>query len=149
MLPLLSIAATDLVPQSAVDFYDANGYVTLKGVFNESEARRLAVWVEEVAEWPPSRDGKWLHHYEQTEHGVRLSRTEGFVSYHVQLGRRLMAGRVPALVEPLLREAVFLRRRSTTSTRAGRATRRTRTPPRTNRWTTTPRFSSRLSRRPR
>ena len=108
MLTLLAATATVLVSPSDKAFYDANGYVTLRKIFNASETALLASWVEEVAAWPASDDGKWLHHYEKTEQGVRLSRTEGFVSYHPQLGRRLMAGSVPDIVGPLLGDNVFL-----------------------------------------
>ena len=107
MLLFVSASIATVSPADQA-FYEANGYVTLRGVFNASESALLASWVEEIAAWPPSDDGKWLHHYERTEHGVQLSRTEGFVSYHPQLGRRLMAGRVPELVAPLLGDEVFL-----------------------------------------
>ena len=103
-------AASILSAASAIDkaFYDANGYVTIRGVFNESETQLLTQWVEEIGSFPPSADNKWMHHYESTESGPRLARTENFVSYHPQLGRHLMAGRLPALVAEMMGDDVFL-----------------------------------------
>ena len=91
-------------------FYEANGYVKVPGVFNASEARELAGWVEEVANFPVSvtTEDKWMQHVEDTVHGPRLTRTEFFVAYHGPLGRLLMAGRVPSLVGSALDEPVFL-----------------------------------------
>ena len=103
VLPLLTIASS-----KDKAFYDANGYVHIRGVFNVSEAQLLAQWVEEVGGFPPSDDFKWLHHYERTDSGPRLARTENFVSYHPQLGRYLMAGALPELVGSVLGEEVFL-----------------------------------------
>ena len=87
--------------------YDRDGFITIRQAFNASEAALLAQWVEEVSRFPPSEDA-WMHHYEQTPEGPRLSRTEAFVSSHPQLGRRLMAGRIPELVGQALGEPVFL-----------------------------------------
>ena len=89
-------------------FYSANGYVHIRNVFNSSEAALLSRWVEEIRAWPQSNESKWMHHYEHTAHGARLTRTENIVSYHPQLGRWLMAGKLPSLVGALLGEDVFL-----------------------------------------
>ena len=57
---------------------------------------------------PQSNESKWMHHYEHTVHGARLTRTENIVSYLPQLGRWLMAGKLPSLVGQLLGDDVFL-----------------------------------------
>lgn len=106
-LQVLAALEVAVVPTDKA-FYDANGYVHLRGVFNASETALLATWVEEISLWPASNESKWLHHFEQTEQGPRLTRTENIVSYHPQLGRRLMAGALPSLVGELLGEDVFL-----------------------------------------
>lgn len=90
-------------------FFDANGYVKVSGVFSPSEATEFAEWVSSVSELETDEEGgRWLHHYEETSSGARLARTENFVSYHPQLGRLLMAGRIPSLVASALGEEVFL-----------------------------------------
>jgi hypothetical protein len=89
-------------------FYSANGYVHIRNVFNSSEAALLSRWVEEIGAWPQSNESKWMHHYEHTVHGARLTRTENIVSYLPQLGRWLMAGKLPSLVGQLLGDDVFL-----------------------------------------
>ena len=107
---MLSLLLTPTVASSPSDVkaaFDANGFVTIRQAFNASEAAQLAGWVEEVGALPPSEE-KWMHHFERTEQGARLARTENFVSYHPQLGRVLMAGKVPALVGEALGEPVFL-----------------------------------------
>ena len=62
-------------------------------------------------------------HFERTEQ-ARLARTENFVSYHPQLGRVLMAGKVPARSVRPGQARLPVQGRSTTSTRAARGTRR-------------------------
>lgn len=98
-----------LMPLDQKNFYDQNGYVHLKGVFSGDEMDQIASWVQGLAEQPPTEDGKWMHHLEETAHGEhRLSRTENIVSYHPGFGQLLMSGRIPALVGDALGEAAFL-----------------------------------------
>jgi len=134
----LLVLATSILAAAALPsdkaFYDANGYVHIRRVFNVSEALLLSQWVQEIGSFPAA-EGKWMHHYESTESGpqpgdvsflsekeqvlkqplpvvkkktYQLARTENFVSYHPQLGRRLMAGKLPDLVAEMLGEHVFL-----------------------------------------
>ena len=58
-----------------------NGFLKISNFLSHSEASDLDVWAREVDAWPANSD-KWMHHYEQTEHGVRLARTEYVIAFH-------------------------------------------------------------------
>ena len=109
---MLAAAAVVLVlgnghQNGAKEIYDRDGFVTIRQVFNATQVAQLQKWAGEVGSWPESKD-KWLHHFEATEEGPRLARTEGFVSYHPELGRMLMAGTIPEIVGMAMGEPVFL-----------------------------------------
>jgi hypothetical protein len=89
------------------NFYDANGYVKVPGVFSATHMADIRKWVEEIGSWG-EYDSKWMHSLEDTPDGPRLSRTEFFVAYHQQLSRLLMTGTLPALVGDALGEPAFL-----------------------------------------
>ena len=87
-------------------FYDANGWVKVPKVFSAEAMGSIASWVSDMAGWE-EHDSKWMHHYEETEHGARLSRTENFVSYHTEISKLLMAGVLPTLVGDALGEGAL------------------------------------------
>jgi hypothetical protein len=67
----------------------------------------LRAWIDEIAAWPSPGDG-WLHHYEMTEHGARLCRSENLIPFHPGLRAMLTAGALPAMASTLLAEPARL-----------------------------------------
>ena len=58
--------------------WENNGFLKISGFFDTKEAEELKTWVSEISSWKPTPD-KWMHHYESTPEGHRLSRSENFV----------------------------------------------------------------------
>jgi len=84
-----------------------NGYLKISGFFSPEEVEALQKWVAEIAQWKPTRD-KWMHHYESTAEGIRLSRSENFVPYHAALKKAVTHGKVVGIVSELMGEPAVL-----------------------------------------
>ena len=63
-----------------------NNYLKISGFFSDEEVTALQEWVKDIEGRKPTRD-KWLHHFEATPDGTRLSRSENFVPYHIRSGK--------------------------------------------------------------
>ena len=68
---------------------------------------RLADWVDEVAAWPAD-SGAWMQHFESTDAGPALCRSENFVPFHDELRELLTHGAVPEVASALLGEPAVL-----------------------------------------
>ena len=64
--------------------WKTNGYLKIPRFFSAEEVANLQAWVSEISDWEPTSD-KWMHHYESTPDGPRLSRSENFVPYHTDM----------------------------------------------------------------
>ncbi len=95
-----------LSPQHQSD-WKTRGYVKIPGFFSAAEVTDLQNWVAEIADWHPTPD-RWMHHYEATPEGARLSRSENFVPYHPEMRATVTAGKVLAAVSTLLGEQAVL-----------------------------------------
>ena len=84
-----------------------NGYLKISGFFSHEEVAALQKWVAEIARWKPTSD-KWMHHYESTPDGIRLSRSENFVPYHAALKKTVTRGKVVDVVSALMEEPAVL-----------------------------------------
>ena len=87
--------------------WENNGYLRLPTFFNENEVSEIQTWVSEISSLPPTVD-KWMHHYESTEEGTRLSRSENFVPYHTNLKDIVTNGKVIDVVSELMSEPAIL-----------------------------------------
>ena len=84
-----------------------NGYLKIPTFFSAEEVRDLQTWVSEISSWEPTED-KWMHHYESTPEGVRLSRSENFVPYHTDMKNTVTSGKVLGVVSELMAESAVL-----------------------------------------
>ena len=73
----------------ASEQWTAEGFVKLESFLTPEELGQLQSWVDEIASWPADPD-RWMHHSEQTDHGVCLARTENFATYHDGMRELLM-----------------------------------------------------------
>ena len=78
-----------------------NNYLKISGFFSDEEVTALQAWVNDIENRQPTRD-KWLHHFEATPDGTRLSRSENFVPYHAGLEKLLTDGKVLDVVSELM-----------------------------------------------
>ncbi len=87
--------------------WKGSGYLKISGFFSYKETESLKLWVSEISSWEPTED-KWLHHYESTPTGPRLSRSENFVPYHTNLRTTVTTGKVCEVVSELMEEPAVL-----------------------------------------
>ena len=84
-----------------------NNYLKISGLFSDEEVTALQGWVKDIEGWKPTHD-KWMHHFEATPDGTRLSRSENFVPYHAGLKQLLTGGKVLDVVSELMGEPAVL-----------------------------------------
>ena len=84
-----------------------NNYLKISGLFSDEEVAALQGWVKDIEGWKPTHD-KWMHHFEATPDGTRLSRSENFVPYHAGLKQLLTGGKVLDVVSELMGEPAVL-----------------------------------------
>ncbi len=87
--------------------WKANGYLKISGFYSDEEVAALQNWTAQIAAWPPTED-KWMHHFESTPEGPRLSRSENFVPYHAGMNRTVTRGRALKVVSALMGEPAVL-----------------------------------------
>ena len=87
--------------------WKTNGYLKIPGFFSIEEVNDLQIWVSEISSWEPTPD-KWMHHYESTPAGPRLSRSENFVPYHIGMKATVTRGKVLDVVSELMEEPSVL-----------------------------------------
>ena len=87
--------------------WENNGYLKIPGFFYSEEVDALQTWVSEISSWEPTLD-KWIHHYESTSEGARLSRSENFVPYHTNMKATVTTGKVLDVVSELMAEPAVL-----------------------------------------
>lgn len=83
------------------------GYLKIPGFFSAEEVNDLQDWVSEISGWKSTPD-KWMHHYESTPAGPRLSRSENFVPYHIGMKTTVTRGKVLDVVSELMDEPAVL-----------------------------------------
>lgn len=85
-----------------------DGWLHQRGVLSAAEVAALAAWTEEVAARPgdPSRSDGLLQHYELTDVGAQLARSENLVPNHSGFAALIDTGRLPAIAAALLGEPV-------------------------------------------
>ena len=87
--------------------WKTNGYLKIPRFFSAEEVVALQAWVSEISDWAPTSK-KWMHHYESTLDGARLSRSENFVPYHSDMKSIVTSGKVLAVVSELMEEPAVL-----------------------------------------
>jgi 2-aminoethylphosphonate dioxygenase len=89
-----------------VDHFHRCGWVAVDAL-NDATRAALPRWVDEVAAWPAD-GGEWLQHFEMTDAGPVLCRSENFVPFHHELRRLLCEGPVLDVASALLGEPAVL-----------------------------------------
>jgi hypothetical protein len=89
-----------------VEHFRAHGWVAVDAVPPEA-ARALAGWVDEIAARPDGADGV-LQHFEATDAGPVLARSENFVPVHAGLRALLCSGPLVDVAGALLGEPAVL-----------------------------------------
>jgi hypothetical protein len=87
--------------------YERDGYVVLRGALPAERVAEIAGWVDEVMAWAEA-DGPGLHHFEQTDAGPTLARSEDLIGHHDGLRRLLTEGLLVDQATALLGEPAVL-----------------------------------------
>lgn len=87
--------------------YERDGYLALRSVLPTERVAEIGAWVDEVATWADT-GGPGLHHFEQTDAGPALARSEDLIDHHPGLRTLLTEGLVPDLAATLLGEPAAL-----------------------------------------
>jgi phosphonate degradation associated HDIG domain protein len=89
-------------------FWEANGYLHLKGMFSPEEQVAMRGWVEDL-EQRPETPGKWMKYFETSAKGGRLlCRVERFLEYHEEFDKLLRGPSLLGLLSELMGEEAVL-----------------------------------------
>jgi len=90
-----------------VEFFREHGWLMLSDAFDTDRLAAFDAAVEQVAGWA-SDDGPGLHHFEQTDAGAVLARSEDFVPHHEVLRREICDGLISDVLADLFGEPAVL-----------------------------------------
>jgi len=76
--------------QQVADF-GRDGFLVLRGALDPERVAEVRAWVDEITGWA-STDGPGLHHFEQTDAGPTLARSEDLVPHHAGVRALLTEG---------------------------------------------------------
>ncbi|MDZ7676406.1 MAG: phytanoyl-CoA dioxygenase family protein [Acidimicrobiales bacterium] len=98
-----TVAAVDL------DHFARTGWLVQRGIFDPATVTATTEAVDEVATWADAGDpAPGLHHWELTDHGPALARSEDLVSHHQGLRALITRGLLPSIAAALLGEDAVL-----------------------------------------
>jgi hypothetical protein len=87
------------------EHYRDHGWLLVTGVL-ELSVDQLQREVDAISAWDES--GEWMHHYEMTDYGRKLARTENFTPYSSPMHQLLRGGVVGQIAGELLGEDALL-----------------------------------------
>ena len=85
---------------SQLDSWRTDGWLALRGAIEPELVDRLSAAADELAVWAET-NGPGLHHFEQTEAGAVIARSERFADDHTMLREFLTTGLIPAVLRQL------------------------------------------------
>jgi hypothetical protein len=97
---------TGIVDAAMVEQYARNGWL-LTETIDADGLSALRGWVDDIASWPEDGDG-WLHHFELTDTGPALCRSENLIPFHAGLRTLLTSGPLVEVASTLLGEPAVL-----------------------------------------
>ena len=87
--------------------FERDGRLVLRGAFDPDQVSDLIRWAEQLEEWAHI-DGPGLHHFEQTDSGVKIARSEDIVPHHPDLASFICDDAIVRWVGELLGESAVL-----------------------------------------
>ena len=96
--------------QEQIDNYNRDGYLIVRGFYNQAEIEQIITWVEEVQAYPDA-PGKYQRYYEESlvEKNKRmLNRLENFAPYHTDFHNLFIASKLEQAVSDLFDEPAVL-----------------------------------------
>ena len=114
-----SRATPELTPAQLATFRE-NGWLVLRNVIPPAQLAELQGWTEELEDWA-ELDGPGLHHFEATEGGPRIARSEDFIPHHAGLKAFIAHGDILGWVGQLIGEPAVLYKEKINYKQAGGA----------------------------
>jgi len=90
-----------------VAFFRDHGWLVLAGAFDADAVTAFDAAVDQVAGWATT-GGPGLHHFEQTDAGAVLARSEDFVPHHEVLRQQICEGLISDVLSDLFGEPAVL-----------------------------------------
>ena len=97
-----------IISPDQLDSFKQNGFVTISKFFNSDELNLIRSWVDEIAGWSTDESNRGHHHFEKTENGPALARSEDIVSHHEGMKQLLAEGKVIQAISDLFEEQASL-----------------------------------------
>ncbi len=108
-----------VTPEELASF-SRDGFLVLRGALDATALDRLGAWVDELEE-QAELGGLGLHHFEHTDAGPRLARSEKFAEWHPGLGGFVCGGSIVEWVGALFGEPAVLYKEKINYKQAGGA----------------------------
>ena len=87
--------------------WSRDGYLVLRGALDERRVAEVTAWVDEIEAWAAT-GGPGLHHFEQTDAGPAIARSEDLIGHHPGLRALLTEGLLVDLAGQLFGEPARL-----------------------------------------
>ena len=84
-----------------------DGYLVLRGALDDARVAEIAAWIDEVEGWADD-GGPGLHHFEQTDDGPTIARSEDLIGHHAGLRSLLTEGLLVDVTGQLFGEPALL-----------------------------------------
>ena len=84
-----------------------DGYLVMRGALDDERVAEIRSWVDEIERWA-NADGPGLHHFEQTDAGPAVARSEDLIGHHRAIRAFLTEGLLPDLAGQLFGEPARL-----------------------------------------
>lgn len=88
--------------------WDQRGLIVLRQALDAATLRTVTRGVEQVEAWSRDEAAPGMHHFEQTEDGPRIARSEDFDPHHADLSAFLRRGLPSEVLAELFREPALL-----------------------------------------
>jgi len=87
--------------------WERDGFLVLRGALRPERVDEVRAWVDEIAAWGDA-GGPGLHHFEQTDAGPAIARSEDLIGHHAGIRALLTEGLLADLASALFGEPALL-----------------------------------------
>jgi ectoine hydroxylase-related dioxygenase (phytanoyl-CoA dioxygenase family) len=100
-------ATSGVLDPEQLDSWRRDGFLVLRGALDTARMAEVRAWVDEITSWA-HEDGPGLHHFEQTDAGPAIARSEDLIGHHAGVRALLTEGLLPAHCGALFGEPAVL-----------------------------------------
>ena len=104
---MTEVTGTDVLAPEQLEAWQRDGFLVLRGAVDAERMAEVQAWVDEITRWA-AEGGAGLHHFEQTDAGPTLARSEDLIGHHDGVRALLTEGLLPELASALFGEPAVL-----------------------------------------